>query len=77
MPKDDREILHGIRLTDGHIITDPDDERMGEVPAERLRQMHKDGAITGTWAGVKAEQPVQASEGEGAKPASTKTPARK
>lgn len=67
MPKDDREILSGIRLpgkrdentkrlTKGALITDPDELEKAASTKDSgidLRSLHDSGAITGTWKGVK------------------------
>lgn len=65
MAKDDREIkshirLHttgegGKRLLKGAVVSDPD-ELVKAVTPEQLQRFYDEGAITGTWKGVKPKK---------------------
>lgn len=63
MPVDDRKILTGIRMpgtkegkrfTHGDVITDPDEL---VASGADLQALYDQGAISGTWKGVKAASP--------------------
>lgn len=65
MPRDDREIRSlirmpttgegGKRLEKGKVISDPD-ELVKVATPEQLQRFYDEGAITGTWKGVKAKK---------------------
>lgn len=65
MAKDDRQIRSvirmpttgegGKRLLKGAVISDPDELAKVATP-EQLQRFYDEGAITGTWKGVKAKK---------------------